>query len=136
MVACLSFVGGDVCEKFPRLQFAFLESGCGWLPYWLERMDEHFEWMHKGVPWLKMKPSEYFHRQCYVGADAGDEALPWVVQAIGDERILWASDYPHPDAKFPRAVESTLALAERGLPEASLKRILYDNAVKLYGLTG
>ena len=132
MIACLSIVGGGVCEKFPRLQFAFLESGCGWLPYWLERMDEHFEWMHKGVSWLKMKPSEYFQRQCYVGSEPGEESLPQVVELVGDERIVWASDYPRPDSKYPRAVAATRDLP--GLSEASKRKILADNARRLYRL--
>src|SRR5438874_1711648 len=60
MLAALSIIAGGVLERFPRLKVAFLESGCGWLPFWLHRMDEHYEKRAHEVPWLTMKPSEYF----------------------------------------------------------------------------
>lgn len=131
MLACLSIVGGGVLERFPNLTVAFLEAGCGWLPYWLERMDEHTEWVG-GVNWLKKKPSEYFMRQCYIGCEAGEESLPQIVQLIGDDRILFASDYPHPDAKFPDTVKLTLAL--EGLSDDSKRKIMRDNAKRIYNL--
>jgi predicted TIM-barrel fold metal-dependent hydrolase len=82
--------------------------------------------------WLKKKSSEYFMRQCYIGCEAGEEMLPQVVQRIGDERIVFASDYPHPDAKFPDTVRLTLALDD--LSDDSKRKIMRDNAKKLYNL--
>ena len=77
MVAAVSLIYGGVLERFPGLRVAFLEAGCGWLPFWLERMDDHYE---KGLErdfgaakLLTMPPSDYFRRQCFVSADA-DEA--------------------------------------------------------------
>ena len=131
MLACLSIVGGGVLERFPNLTVAFLEAGCGWLPYWLERMDEHTEWVG-GVNWLKKKPSEYFLRQCYIGCEAGEESLPQVVQLLGDRNIVFASDYPHPDAKFPDTVKATVALD--GLSQDAKRAIMRDNAQRLYRL--
>ena len=52
-------VTGGLLERFPRLKFAFMEAGCGWVPYWMERLDEHFEFLQPTVPWLTKPPSEY-----------------------------------------------------------------------------
>jgi len=136
MVAAVSLIYGGVLERFPELRVAFLEAGCGWLPFWLERMDDHYE---KGVKRdfgakriLSMAPSEYFRRQCFVSADADEAMLAQVIDALGDERIVFSTDYPHPDSKYPAAVDSFLAL--EGVSEDSKRRILWKNALALYGV--
>jgi predicted TIM-barrel fold metal-dependent hydrolase len=133
MAACAGLIMTGVLDRHPKLRVAFLESGSGWLPYWLDRMDGHFETWGKLLPALRMKPSEYFRRQCMISTDPEDGVIGAVVQAIGDECIVWASDYPHPDAHFPGAVtESRERMA--GMPEASRRRIFADNAARLYGV--
>ncbi len=136
MVAAVSLIYGGVLERFPELRVAFLESGCGWLPFWLERMDDHYE---KGLQrdfgaakLLAMPPSEYFRRQCFVSADADEAMLEQVIAALGDERIVFSTDYPHPDSKYPHAVDAFLALG--GVSDASKRRILWDNPLALYGI--
>ena len=136
MVAAVSLIYDGVLERFPGLQVAFLEAGCGWVPFWLERMDDHYE---KGIARdfgaandLTMPPSEYFARQCYVSADADEAMLAPVIALLGDERIVFSTDYPHPDSKYPHAVESFLALP--GVSDDSKRRILWDNARALYGM--
>lgn len=136
MVAAVSLIYGGVLERFPGLKVAFLEAGCGWLPFWLERMDDHYE---KGLERdfgaskiLTAPPSEYFRRQCFVSADADEAMLEQVIEVLGDERIVFATDYPHPDSKYPHAVDSFLAL--EGVSAASKRRILWDNALALYGV--
>lgn len=135
MVAAVSLIYGGVLERFPGLRVAFLEAGCGWVPFWLERMDDHYA---KGLArdfgaakTLTMPPSEYFRRQCFVSADPDEAMLAQVVAALGDERIVFSTDYPHPDSGFPKAVDSFLAL--EGVSDASKRRILWDNARALYG---
>jgi predicted TIM-barrel fold metal-dependent hydrolase len=136
MVAAVSLIYGGVLERFPGLQVAFLEAGCGWVPFWLERMDDHYE---KGLARdfgaandLTRPPSEYFVRQCFVSADADEAMLATVIDLLGDERIVFSTDYPHPDSKYPHAVESFLALP--GVSDDSKRRILWDNALALYGM--
>jgi predicted TIM-barrel fold metal-dependent hydrolase len=80
-----------------------------------------------------MRPSEYFQRQCYVAADAEESFLAHVIDVLGDDRIVFSTDYPHPDSKFPHAVSSFLGLDRIG--DASKRRILWDNALALYGVT-
>lgn len=133
MLQCLSIVCGGLLEKFPRLTVAFMEAGAGWLPYWLWRMDEHYELMGELMtPWLKMKPSEYFERQCYISCDPDEWVLPRIIDLIGEEKIVFASDYPHFDSRFPEAVAGIRDNA--ALSERTKRKILGENATRLYGL--
>ena len=133
MMACMDVIMGGVTDRFPKLQFAFLEAQCGWLPFWLDRMDGHHEWRHPygEMVNLKMKPSEYFHRQGYAAVECDEEFVGHVVEAIGDERLVTTTDYPHADAKYPNAMSCFFNLP---LSETSKKKILWDNPTRLYGL--
>jgi predicted TIM-barrel fold metal-dependent hydrolase len=132
MLASLSLICKGVLEKFPQLKVVFLESGAGWLPYWLWRMDEHYEKLPFQVPWLKMKPSEYFRRQCYISCEADEDNLGAIVQAVGEDRVLFASDYPHWDSVFPGAPQALLQRTDLG-PEAK-RKIIGENTLKLLGI--
>ena len=120
-------------ERFPTLQFAFLEGQCGWLPFWLGRMDEHYEWRepYGEMDHLKMEPSEYFRRQGYAAVEADEEFVSHVVDAFGDDNLLTTTDYPHADSKFPHATDTFLGLP---MPDSSKKKILWDNPIRLYSL--
>lgn len=132
-IACSTLICGGVLERFPKLRVVFLESGVGWLPHWLERMDEHYQGLGYMVPWLKMPPSEYFRRQCFVSADPDEKTIPYVVEAVGADYIVFGSDYPHFDMKFPGAVA---ALRDRDeLSKEAKKKILYDTPARLYKLS-
>jgi predicted TIM-barrel fold metal-dependent hydrolase len=133
MTACAGLIMTGVLERHPSLRVAFLESGSAWLPYWLARLDSHFETWRKLLPALRLKPSEYFRRQCVISADPEETAISSVVRHVGDDCIVWASDYPHPDSHFPGAVAKTLE-GMRDVSEASRERILAGNAARLYGL--
>jgi uncharacterized protein len=127
MLAALSMIAGGVAERFPRLKIAFLESGCGWLPFWLHRMHEHFEKRAHEVPWLKTDPVDIFRRQCMISCDPDEATIPAVVEYIGEDHVCWASDYPHWDAIFPGAV-AELRRHMDGLSEAAQRKILGENA--------
>ena len=132
MVALDSFCVGGVLKRFPKLRVAFMESGCGWLPFWLWRLDEHYEKMPEQAPNIDRKPSEYFHANCYISCDPDENMIPEVVKLCGDDRIIYASDYYHWDCAFPDTVKM---LAERtDLSEKTKKKIFSDNAAKLYNL--
>jgi predicted TIM-barrel fold metal-dependent hydrolase len=135
MLACLSFIYGGALERFPRLQVAFLESGSGWAPFWLGRMDDHYEGairrrMTVSDRGLTRKPSDYFRRQCYISTEPEEEIVKYVVDWLGYERIVFSTDYPHPDAKFPHAVDHFLELP--GISAEAKRRILWDNSARLY----
>jgi predicted TIM-barrel fold metal-dependent hydrolase len=135
MAACAGLVLGGVLDRHPALRFVFLESGCGWLPYWLERMDGHWKTWTSHLPAVKTKPSEAFRRQCFVSMDPDDETGPGVIAQLGDESLVWASDYPHIDSPFPGAVKETLEVLA-GVPESSRRKVLGSNGLRLYGIEG
>jgi predicted TIM-barrel fold metal-dependent hydrolase len=135
MAACAGLVLSGVLERHPRLHFVFLESGCGWLPYWIRRMDGHAEhWRHK-LPKLSLRPSEYFERQCFVSMDPDDACAPALLAELGSGSLVWASDYPHTDHEFPGAVKATLEILGRAPPGAA-RQVLDRNARRLYRLPG
>jgi predicted TIM-barrel fold metal-dependent hydrolase len=131
MGAVASFTIGGVMERHPSLKVAILEAGGTWLPYWLSRLDEHVEWIGDvEARHLTMLPSEYFRRQGWIGFETDEPGLAGLVDYVGADRLLWASDYPHPDAKFPGMVDELFAAD--GLTEADIETIVARNPLELY----
>jgi predicted TIM-barrel fold metal-dependent hydrolase len=127
-------------ERHPTLKIVLAETGIGWLPYMLERMDDTYRkfcdaeayWRtHGGIP-LTMPPSAYFRRQVWATFQTDHVGLR-VVDLLGDDRVMWASDYPHPDSTWP---ESQKAIDDNftGVLPRITRRILCENAKALYGL--
>lgn len=132
MTACANMIVGGVFERFPRLQVAYLESSAAWLPFWLDRLDEHVERLHHLAPNLTLTPSAYFNRQCWISCDPDERTLAATVSLIGDSRIVWASDYPHLDAR--EGPVSKFFATQTSLSEDNLRAIMQDNPRRLYGL--
>ena len=127
-----SIINGGVLERFPKLKVVMGESGIGWIPYVLERMDEEYENRFKRDLPLKMKPSEYWRRQCratfqkdLVGAKLLDE--------MGAETVMWGSDYPHGDCTFPDS-QDFIKRQFAHLPKDIKYKVSCENAGKFYGL--
>ena len=130
-MACLSVICGGVLERHPKLRVAFLESGVGWIAHCLERLDHHMEyWGHASAP-LPLKPSEYFTQQCYISADPDEAIVPGIIDVIGDDNILFASDYPHPDGIFPGVVAEFTE--RKDVSEESKTKILGENPTSSTG---
>jgi predicted TIM-barrel fold metal-dependent hydrolase len=123
---------GGVCERFPRLRFLFLESGGGWIPTQLQRMDEQVKAFPLEKRWLSLLPSEYFRRQCWAGFEPEEWNIGACAEWLGADRILWASDYPHPE--FHPEVVKELLEAIADLPDDSQRRIAGQNAIDVYKL--
>jgi uncharacterized protein len=133
MLAFASLAAGGVLERHPGLRCAFLEGTCGWLPWWLWRLDEAWEKFGPGSEVkVSARPSEYFFRQCYVATDADERVLNQVVEAIGDDNIVVSTDYPHSDGLFPDAMNEFVAL--EGVTDKTKAKILWDNCARLYPL--
>jgi predicted TIM-barrel fold metal-dependent hydrolase len=133
MFAFASLAAGGVLERHPRLRCAFLEGTCGWLPWWLWRLDEAWEKFGPGSEvQIGRRPSEYFYRQCYIATDADEKVLRQVVEAIGDDNIVVSTDYPHSDGLFPEAIQEFVAL--EGVSDKTKAKILWDNCARLYPL--
>jgi len=132
MMAFASLLEGGVLERHPRMRVGFLEAGCGWVPYWLWRLDERWENVAQEVAdTVTMPPSDYFRRQCWVSLEADEPYLGELIDFVGADRVVFASDYPHPD-HTPDLTDTLVALEDRLTP-ATLGRILDDNARALYG---
>lgn len=115
MCALGSLVFDGALERHPRLRVGFLESGTGWLPFWLARLADHQELMRDSeCRHLSLTPAEYFARQCVICADPDDELAASVTSRIGADHVMVASDFPHPEARYPEAVDTFLATARAG----------------------
>jgi len=134
MLAMSAMVVGGVLERFPTMRVGFLEGNCGWLPWWLHRLDDQWR-KYGGGEQIKLsaKPSEIFTRQCFIGTDVDEELLKVVVDEIGDNNIVMSVDYPHADGPFPNGVKEFLALPGVGLE--SKKKIMWGNCLRLYGFS-
>ncbi|TMB22294.1 MAG: hypothetical protein E6J59_04140 [Deltaproteobacteria bacterium] len=119
-------------DRFPRLKVVVLESGAGWLAYWLDRMDAFARGPLRVTLPLSELPSTYVRRQCWISADPDERALPAVIEYVGEARFLWATDYPHSDHDADYMAELR-ELGER-LPPDRRRRLFGENAAHLYGL--
>jgi predicted TIM-barrel fold metal-dependent hydrolase len=135
MTAMTALVSGGVFDRHPALRVAFLEAGVGWVPYFIDRMHEHYEkrgdWIRNG--W-KRDPQEYVATgNIWVSCEPEEPILPAVVQILGADFIMYASDYPHWDAAWP---QSTKPLREReDLDDGARIKVAGGNARRFYKLS-
>lgn len=134
-LAMASLICCGVLQRFPRLRFVFVEAGAGWIPSWLEEMDNHFHQatMRRWVPWLEHPPSEYFQRQCLAAYTADEATVSATAPLLGAGCVAWSSDYPHHDGVYPGAVEA-MSRQLGGFSEADRNRILGGNAARFCNL--
>lgn len=133
MIALGSFCAGGVLARHPHLCAAFLEANCSWLPWLLWRLDEG--WEREGDVWaadLTMAPSEYFKRACVVSVEPDEITATPVIAALGSGQIVFSTDYPHGDSKYPQAVDHFFKLP---IAEQDRRKILWDNCAAFYSLT-
>lgn len=129
-----AMIFGGIPELYPKLKIGYLEIGCGWIPYWMERMDE--EWEKRGhveAPLCKKKPSEYLTGgNIYYGCEPEEKMMGYIVNEIGSKTLMYASDYPHWDMSWP---ESAVIIWRReDLSLEAKKDILENNAKRFYDL--
>jgi predicted TIM-barrel fold metal-dependent hydrolase len=126
-----ALMGRAVFERYPNFRVVFGESGIGWIPYVLDRMDFEFEDQYHDLP-MKMKPTEYWRRQCRATFQY-DRVGTKLIDDMGVETLMWGSDYPHPDGVWP---ESEIYIKEQfsHLPADVTRKMTCDNAGKFYGL--
>ena len=142
MLSCAQLIAFGTLERHPGLRPVFLESGGGWVPFWIERLDEQAETFGGFCPDMPLRPSEYFARQCAISFEVDEATLPALLPFVGRDRVVWGSDYPHHDATFPGAVAALrrtiepLDVANRpGSSVATLGRI-YDLPPRWRGPAG
>lgn len=130
-----AMIGGGIFDRFPKLRTAFLESGCGWIPWWMERMDEYIALYKRWTPYMQHAPGRYMRgAQCFYSFDPDEAGLEFAVQQLGVDRLMWASDYPHFDCRFPNSVK--LVVERDTLSDDVKRKLLADNARQLYTRLG
>ena len=132
MSAIASMTVGGALERFPRLRVGFLEGNCSWLPWLLWRLDEYWKMSKSGeAAQLQALPSEYFRRQCFISVDVDEDQVEYVIEKLGNDNLVFSTDYPHSDSHFPEATDLFLKLP---LSQESKRKILWDNCARLYGV--
>ena len=133
MVALIATLIGGVFERFPRLRVAYLESGVGWVPYMMDRLDEEVE--KRGADEaasLTMRPSEYIlGGRIFFGVECEEKTIPDGVRWGLADTMLYASDYPHWDGDWPHTVRAITRRTD--LDESIKRKLLHDNALLFYG---
>ena len=129
--AFASFFAFNTLERFPALRVGVLESGAGWIGSFLDRMDALFEGtILRHLVDLTMRPSDYFRRQCFISCDPDETAVPLILDHVGRECFLWATDYPHPD--HPGNWHELLERFVSPLSDETAALVAGRNAIDLY----
>jgi predicted TIM-barrel fold metal-dependent hydrolase len=126
-----SMIFAGIFEHHQNMKLVLGESGIGWIPYVLQRMDSEWEDQFKDLS-LKMPPSEYWKRQCYATYQTDPIGVK-LIDALGADKIMWGSDFPHPDGIWPDSQEY-IAKELGHLPADVRRKVICENAGKLYGL--
>ena len=105
MVTLSNLVYGGVLERHPGLKVAVLESGGGWIAHWMDRLNEFEESYWWAAAPMTLDAEHYFKRQCWISFDPGERTPAALGPIVGSDRFIWASDFPHNDAKYPGVVD-------------------------------
>jgi hypothetical protein len=133
MAALTGLIFAGVPEAFPRLRIAALEASCGWVPFLMDRMDAEFELRGtREAPLLKAKPSEYLKGgRFYFAFEVEESTIPYVIDRVGADKLLFASDYPHWDTSWPHSVR--IFKGRKEISDKDKKQILARNPEEFYG---
>jgi predicted TIM-barrel fold metal-dependent hydrolase len=129
--ALISFFAMGTLERFPSLRLGILEGGSGWIGALLDRLDAFGESMHLSASG-RAKPSELFRRQCFISGDPDETAAPHLIDHVGRECFMWATDYPHPD--HPHSWVDDLTRYAKQLVEPTRSLVLGGNVKRIYRL--
>ena len=130
-----SFIGGGIYDRYPALRMGVLECGFGWLPFWGRRMDEQYGYVGSTAS-LQHKASEYLSSGrffCSIERQEGEDMFHAVTGFLGEDVLMYASDYPHSECQFPNSIDNILAW--EGLSGEQRRKLLWDNAARLFKQT-
>jgi predicted TIM-barrel fold metal-dependent hydrolase len=127
-------IWSGVFERYPRLRLVMTEQGVDWIPSAIAEMDRNyampmFRQLRRTLP---LPPSQYYARQCFLGASFLDESAAVARHEIGVGKLLWGSDYPHIEGTWPHTRER-LREVFAGVPRDEVVRMLGGNAADVYG---
>ncbi|MDA3038700.1 MAG: amidohydrolase family protein, partial [Actinomycetota bacterium] len=123
-----NLIYSGVPERFPHLRFVSVESGIGWLPFFLECLDHQLlETAPNELAFLSLKPSDYFRRQ-FFGTFWFEQAMVGAaVDFLGPQCLMFETDFPHPTCLYPRD-DQRLAQTLSTLGPEAIRMIMQDNA--------
>jgi len=139
-----NLIVGGALDRHPNLQFVFTEQGTAWVPDFIGQLDYFFDRMRNAVgsqerEWglpivekMSLMPSEYWARQCHIGASFIRPSEVPMREQVGVDRIMWGSDYPHKESSHPFSKDA-IRLSFAGVDPTEVQMMLGDNAAKLYG---
>jgi predicted TIM-barrel fold metal-dependent hydrolase len=130
-----AMTGSGILDRYPGLRFGILESGFGWLPFWANRLNDQAEYVGYVAEDLKKKPGEYMMDGRFFASiemHEGPDMMRMVTETMGDGVLMFGSDYPHAESRFPESVDRVLAWRESvGAP--AVKKMMWENAVNFFG---
>lgn len=132
MPAIAAMVVDGLFDKFPRLKVVSIEAGAGWAAYVMDRLDEKYKRFKWQAPLKLDLPSDYFRRNLWFCAEPDERTIGAMLELVGEDRILWGSDYPHVDSYLEAASQIRHSVA--GLSKERQRAVLGENARKLFGL--
>ena len=132
-LTCLTnLIFSGLLDRFPNLNFVSVESGVGWIPFFLEaceyQMDQNMGPDRCG---MKLRPREYFERQIYTAFWFEKEAIANAIEILGEDHVMFETDVPHPTCLYP-GMREHLNGALGGLAERVQRKVLYKTAASLY----
>ena len=128
-----TWILGGMVPKNPELQLVLVESGIGWISYYLERLDTMYRrhnWPNRGM--IKELPSTFWATQFHATFE-DDTVGMRTLDLLGSDTVMWASDYPHPDSTWPES-QKVVDKHFQGLPDEDKQKIVWQNAATLYNL--
>jgi uncharacterized protein len=136
MAALTGLIFAGVPETFPKLRIAALEACCGWVPFLMDRLDEEFEKRGtREAPLLKRKPSEYSEYmdsdQLFYAFELEESTVPYVIDRVGANKLLYSSDYPHWDTSWPKTVR--MFKDRNDISDTDKRQIAWNNPQTFYG---
>jgi len=131
MISVASFAAGGILERFPNLKVSFMEAGAGWVPWIADRLHEHHELLPHMMPWQRRDPGDWIRSdRVHFSVEPDESTISYVAKTIGEERLLYASDYSHWDCQCPDSVK--LLNSQPDLGEGLKKKLFGENAARLF----
>ncbi len=137
MIQMTDMILSGVFDRFPKLRVAFLEGGCAWIPFMMDRLDYEYGSIFGAEKrrQLKKKPSDYFRdgENIWVSMELGETSLKYVVDAMGSaDRVLYASDFPHEPTEEALMGELPEFIESNALSDEVKRKVLHDNCKAFY----
>jgi predicted TIM-barrel fold metal-dependent hydrolase len=116
-------------DQFPNLRVGFAECSGGWLPSWIVRLEGQADYLARSLPSISRSPRGYVEDGrvfCGVELYEGEETVHSIMAVLGDDAIMYQSDYPHDQCAFPTSPDAVLSWS--GLGESTMTKLLSSNA--------